>query len=109
MIGDHEPSFIGAEAPLRQTDNQGSIAGVLVVAFDPEFFGGVEEYRAMAMETAAAARRISATESVPALMHGELERRSRIRRAAEGIPIPKATWKDGEEIARRFHLQPPGR
>jgi uncharacterized oxidoreductase len=107
MIADPEPSFIGAESPLCQADTRGRVAGVFVAAFAPEFFGGVEEYRAMVMETVAAARRVSAAESVPVIMPGEIERQSRIRRAAEGIPIPHATWKDLEGIARRFDLAMP--
>jgi uncharacterized oxidoreductase len=107
MIGDSDPSFIGAQVRQEVPDARGRIAGVFVTVFDPDFFGGAGAYRAMVIETVEAARRVSAGDGTPVLMPGEIERRSRIRRAAEGIAIPDATWKDLEDITRRFGLRLP--
>jgi LDH2 family malate/lactate/ureidoglycolate dehydrogenase len=107
MIGDPEPSFIGAQSPQAHQDERGRIAGVLVAAFDPDFFGGVDGYRAIVVESVEAARRVAAADGVNVLMPGEIERRSRARRTAEGLGVPQATWNDLQDIARRFDLQLP--
>jgi len=41
------------------------------------------------------------------LVPGDVERESRARRAAEGIPVPEATWQDLAAIAARFGVPLP--
>lgn len=106
MIADPEPTTAGT---MRRPDAWGTrLAGVFVVAIDPGAFGDADTYRhqvAGVLDSVADAPTVSGVERV--LVPGDPERRSRERRARDGIPVPRATWADLLAIGERFGVSPP--
>jgi len=79
------------------------LAGAMVMAIDPEWFGGAERQRAAAGAALEELRRQPPAEGVAEiLIPGEPERRSRERRGREGIPIPDATVTELRAVGDRF-------
>jgi hydroxycarboxylate dehydrogenase B len=106
MIDDAEPSTAGTSATHSA---ESWLAGVFVVAIDPEWFGGAESYRKAVGDALAGLRRQPPAEGVAeVLIPGDPERRSRAVREREGIPIPDLVWSDLLEVANRYGLTPPG-
>ncbi|WP_439680122.1 Ldh family oxidoreductase [Embleya sp. MST-111070] len=100
-IDDATPTLAGSQRPPDST-GRGEIAGVCLIAIDPEAFGGLEPYRAMIADTAALiadAEAAGAHASVP----GAPEHRSRQARAT-GIPLPRATVADLIAVGARFDV-----
>ncbi len=106
MVGDLDPTPAGC---MRMPAAWGTrLAGVLVLVVDPAAFGDPEEYRrrvAEVLEAATASPPAPGREEV--LVPGDLERRSRRRRAVEGVPIPGATWGELARIGERFGVRMP--
>ena len=111
MIGDAEPTMVGAAPDPGVTDTRGRIGGVFVQAVDPACFGDPAGYRALVEAHLAAAGRMPAAPGrEDVLVPGEPERRSRERRGQEGIPIAAATWAELGKVAARFGVPlPPAR
>lgn len=107
MIGDPEPTMAGAPV-AGDPDARGRVAGVVLIAIDPEAFGGLVPYRAMVEDCLAAAR-----DARPADGHGvvrvpgDASRRTRAERAGQGIPLPAAVGADLAALARRLDVAPP--
>ena len=101
MVDDPEPTPAGC---MRMPEEWGTrIGGVLVLAIDPAAFGDPDQYRqrvAAVLEAAAASSPVPGRAEV--LVPGDPERRSRLRRSVEGVPIPVATWDELKGIAERF-------
>jgi len=108
MIDDPDPTLIGAQIREQSPDPRGRLAGVFVIAIDPAAFGDAANYRAMAAEHMAAARRVPPAQDVAeVLTPGEIEHRTRLERGRTGISLPEATWRDLEQLAARFKLAMP--
>ncbi len=110
MIGDSEPTLVGA-APPEAADARGRVAGVFLEVIDPATFGDAAAYRALVDDALAAAKRQPPAGGVPeVLVPGEPEERARARRSREGIPLPAATWGELGKVAARFGVPlPPSR
>ena len=82
-------------------DRAGS--GMFVLAVDPEVFRPFEEFAAA---VASLFQRVKSVPPAPGfdevLVPGEPEERSRMRRQAEGIPVPEETWSRLESVAREL-------
>jgi LDH2 family malate/lactate/ureidoglycolate dehydrogenase len=108
MIGDAEPTLVGAAPDPAITDTRGRIGGVFVQVIDPACFGDPAGYRAMVEAHLAAAKRMPAAPGrEDVLVPGEPESRSRDRRGQEGIPVAAATWTELGKVAARFAVPLP--
>jgi uncharacterized oxidoreductase len=108
MIGDPTPTLIGAQIREQSPDPRGRIAGVFVIVIDPAAFGDAAIFRAMVAEHMAAAKRVPPADGVAeVLTPGEIEHRTRLERAHDGIPLPEPTRSDLGQIAARFGLAMP--
>jgi uncharacterized oxidoreductase len=110
MIGDAEPTLVGA-APPEVADSRGRIAGVFLEVVDPAAFGDPASYARLVDEALEAVKRQAPADGVAeVLVPGEPEERSRARRSHEGIPLPAATWAELGKVAARFGVElPPSR
>ncbi len=110
MIGDPEPTLVGA-APPDSADTRGRVAGVFLEVIDPACFGDAAAYRELVDEALAAAKREPPADGVAeVLVPGEPEARARARRSREGVPLPAATWAELGKVAARFGVPlPPSR
>ena len=107
MIGDPEPTLVGA-APPETADARGRIAGVFLQVVDPAAFGDPARYVELVDEALDAAKRQTPAEGVAeVLVPGEPEARARARRSREGIPLPPATWAELGKVAARFGVPLP--
>ena len=106
MIADGEPTPAGC---MQRPETWGSrMAGVFVIGLDPAAFGDAGEYRqrvAGVLDAAAAVPTAPGVERV--LVPGDVERRTRDRRAIEGIPVPATAWQELLGLAERFGIEPP--
>ncbi len=108
MIGDPNPSLIGASVLQEVNDPRGRVAGVFVMAINPAAFGSAGDYRALVAENLAAAKRVRPAEGrAEVLIPGEPEAQMRQRREREGIPLPAATWEDLHRVAERYGVPMP--
>lgn len=107
MIGDPDPTMAGAPV-AGDPGAAGRIAGIVLIAIDPEAFGGLDLYRGMVESCLAAAR-----SAAPAAGHGrvripgEPSRRTRDERFMHGVPLPDAVVEDLRALGRRFGLPAP--
>jgi hydroxycarboxylate dehydrogenase B len=110
MIGDPEPTLVGA-APPETTDDRGRIAGVFLEVVDPASFGDPGRYVELVDAALDAAKRQPPADGVTeVLVPGEPEERARARRSREGIPLPAATWAELRAVGTRFGVPlPPSR
>jgi hydroxycarboxylate dehydrogenase B len=107
MIGDEEPTLVGA-APPESSDDRGRIAGVFLEVVDPAAFGDPGRYAELVDAALDAAKRQPPTDGVAeVLVPGEPEERARARRSREGIPLPAATWAELGKVAARFSVPLP--
>jgi hydroxycarboxylate dehydrogenase B len=107
MIGDAEPTLVGA-APPESSDARGRIAGVFLEVVDPAAFGDAARYRDLVDEALDAAKRQPPAEGVAeVLVPGEPEERARARRSREGIPLPAATWAELGKVGARYGVPLP--
>jgi LDH2 family malate/lactate/ureidoglycolate dehydrogenase len=103
-IGDDAPTLAGAPVAAGATP-VGRMAGVLVVAIDPEAFGGLAPYRALVDDCLAALRAVepapgNAATSVP----GDRSRETRRERMRLGIPLAIATRDELVGLGARFGI-----
>jgi uncharacterized oxidoreductase len=107
MIGDAEPTLVGA-APPETTDARGRIAGVFLEVVDPASFGDPARYVELVDAALDAAKRQTPADGVTeVLVPGEPEERARARRSREGIPLPAATWSELQAVGARFGVPLP--
>jgi LDH2 family malate/lactate/ureidoglycolate dehydrogenase len=106
MVDDEDATTGGtASTPAAH----GWLAGVFVLAIDPEWFGGAERYRMAVAGALQGVRRQPPADGVAEiLIPGDPERRSRERRSREGIPVPDAVWAELTAIAERYGVGVPG-
>jgi hydroxycarboxylate dehydrogenase B len=106
MIDDDDPTPAGC---MRRPETWGHrLAGVFVVAIDAGAFGDAAVYRRRVGEVLDDVANVTPAPGVEGvLVPGDPERRSRERRAREGIPVPAATWNELAAIAERFGVQLP--
>jgi uncharacterized oxidoreductase len=108
MIGDAEPTMVGAAPSPGAADPRGRIGGVFVQVVDPACFGEPAVYRALVEAHLVAAKRMPvAGGHEEVLVPGEPERGSRDRRGQQGIPIAAATWAELGQVAARFGVALP--
>jgi LDH2 family malate/lactate/ureidoglycolate dehydrogenase len=107
MIGDDNPTLAGAPV-AKGADPVGRMAGVFMLALDPQAFGGTAIYRQLVEDCLIAVKRVPPapgfTEvSVP----GEFSRRSREQRLRDGIPLAQPTCDELAALAARFAVPMP--
>ena len=108
MIGDPDPSLIGAAIRDDSADARGRISGVFLVVVNPACFGDAASYQAMAAETLGMMKSVSPrSPEGEILAPGEWELRNRERRRREGIPLPDVTCRELTEIGERLDLDVP--
>jgi LDH2 family malate/lactate/ureidoglycolate dehydrogenase len=105
-LGEHKGSGLsvmiqlvgGALAGTGVFGEQGAAAnGTVLIALDPGAFADDFDDEAEAFSAALAATR-PARGYDAVLVPGEIERRTRARRAQEGVPLPAATWSELEAL-----------
>jgi LDH2 family malate/lactate/ureidoglycolate dehydrogenase len=107
MIDDPDPTLIGAPA-LPDAETRGRIAGVFLIAIDPNCFGNGQHYQGMVSQTISVAKNVSPAPGVnEILIPGEPEVRARELREREGIPLPDAVWRDLAQASDRFGVPLP--
>jgi LDH2 family malate/lactate/ureidoglycolate dehydrogenase len=85
------------------------MAGVFVLAIDPELFGSRDRYAQLVADNLEALRNEApARDSTAVLAPGEPEARARVERAREGLVIPAKTWSELIAVAERLGVTPPG-
>ena len=108
MIGDPEPTYIGARIREEVDDPRGRVAGVFLVVIDPAAFGGADAYRSMVAQTMDAAKRVPpAADRAEVFVPGEIEVRNREERGRDGIPLPDATARDLGEVGEKLGIPMP--
>lgn len=86
--------LVGALAGTGTSGEQGAAAnGTVIIALDPRAFTHDFDDEARTFQAALAATR-PARGFDAVLVPGEIERRTRARRAQEGVPLPAATWSE---------------
>lgn len=106
MIDDPEPGIPAGlgKAPKRR----GIIAGVCVIAIDPDVFGPRDRYAQLVADTLSTLREEEpARDRGPVVAPGDMEARTRDQRERDGIEIPATTWAEFLELAGRFGIDPP--
>ena len=79
------------------------LGGAMVIAIDPEWFGGAERYRMAVTAALEELRRQPPADGVEAiLIPGDPERMSRDRRGREGVPIPEAVVEELRAVGERY-------
>jgi len=79
------------------------LGGALVIAIDPEWFGGAERYRMAVTKALEELRRQPPAAGVEEiLVPGDPERRSRERRGREGIPLPETVLEELRAVGERY-------
>ena len=108
MIGDDNPTLIGASVVQDVPDGRGIVAGVFLAVIDPAAFGERDTYEMLTGEHLAAAKRVPPADGIAEiLVPGEPEVRTRAARERDGIALPEATWHDLAVVAERFNVPLP--
>ncbi len=93
MAGDGEPTPAGTMSGLPP--DPGWVAGVVVMAIDPGWFGDRRAYAEMIGAVLDRANQVPPRPGVErVLVPGEPEAITRERRLREGVPIPRSTWEE---------------
>jgi uncharacterized oxidoreductase len=106
MIDDEQPTPAGSMSGPPPADPW--MAGLFMVVFDPEWFGGADRYAERVSEILEAAGAVPAaagTERV--LVPGEPEALARAAREREGISLPDTVWTQLRELGERFQVALP--
>jgi len=107
MIGDEAPTLAGAPVAAGATP-VGRMAGVFLVAIDPEAFGGLAPYRALVDDCLAALRAVEPAPGTDAIkVPGERSRDSRRERSRLGVPLAAATCQELAALGHRFGVEFP--
>jgi LDH2 family malate/lactate/ureidoglycolate dehydrogenase len=107
MIDDPSPTLAGAPAAPGSSPI-GRMAGVLIVAIDPEAFGGLSVYRGLVDDCLGALRATTPAPDVDAVtVPGERSRATRLQRERFGIPIPGSTCDALGKLAVRLGVPMP--
>jgi uncharacterized oxidoreductase len=107
MIDDPSPTLAGAPV-VPGFSPVGRMAGVLIVAIDPEAFGGLSSYRRLVDDCLRALRATTPAPDVDAVtVPGERSRAMRAQRERFGIPIPAPTRDALAKLAERLGLSMP--
>jgi LDH2 family malate/lactate/ureidoglycolate dehydrogenase len=108
VIDDHDPTLIGASTVQEFADEpRGRVAGVWLLVVDPGAFGDAGAYRDLVEENLTAALEVPPAEGREVQLPGEFELRNRLSRAAAGIELPDATWRDLIAAGERLAVAPP--
>lgn len=100
MIGDEGATTAGTAST---TIGGAWLGGAMVIAIDPEWFGGAELYRgAVAAAMEELRRQPPAEGGQGVLIPGDPERQSRERRGAAGIPIPDSVLEELRAVGERY-------
>jgi LDH2 family malate/lactate/ureidoglycolate dehydrogenase len=109
MIGDGQPTTIGASVQTGFEGRAGQSAGVFLLVIDPARFGDADQYRHLVDSTVSAMHEV-----VPApgfarvLVPGDPEANARAKRLRDGIELPEATWTDLVRVATQYGVPAPG-
>lgn len=107
MIGDRDPTLAGA--PVAEgAPAKGRAAGAIVVAIDPDAFGGIDEYRALVSDCLDAARAVAPLPGVEGVaVPGDHSRAHRARAAREGVRLPAGVCDALAALGDRFGVPMP--
>ena len=94
MVDDPEPTPAGTMSGTPPAPPW--LAGVLMVVFDPEWFGGRERFAEQVREIATAVR------GEGALLPGDPEVRNREERLREGVPLPGPIFEELDLVGRKY-------
>jgi len=105
MIDDADATTAGTAST---TIGENWMGGAMVIAVDPEWFGGVERYRMAVTGALEELRRQPSAAGVgEILIPGDPERKNRERRGREGIPLPQAVIEELRTIGERYGVGVP--
>jgi len=108
MIGDGEPTMIGASVRAGFEGAPGQLAGVFLIVIDPARFGDAARYKDLVDGAVAALHQIP---PAPGFTHvrvpGEPEAAAREGHLRNGIELPDATWRDLSQVAARYGVPAP--
>lgn len=106
MVDDDRPTPAGTMSSLPTEEPW--LAGVLMIVFDPEWFGGRDLFAAQVAEVVAAARTSPPAAGVDAvLVPGDPEVARRTERLRDGIPIPALTYDELAAISAARNVKMP--
>lgn len=104
-----DPSPILPVGSAKTPDPRGLMAGVFVLAIDPELFGSREHYAQLVADNLEALRKEEPARGSGAVMSpGEPEARARVERKRDGLTIPAKTWSELVAVAERLGVKLPG-
>ncbi len=107
MIGDDDPSLAGAPV-AKGADPVGRMAGVFLLAVDPEAFGGLALYRQLVEDCLVAVKQVAPAPGFTEVnVPGELAQRSRTQRLRDGVPVAQATCDELAALAARLGVGMP--
>ena len=116
MIGDDEPTMIGASVGPGFEGAPGQLAGVFLLVIDPSRFGDPDRYKGLVGGAIAAMGRILPAPGFTRVrIPGEPEAAAREGHLRDGIELPEATWRDLAQVAANYRVPlpataaPPGR
>ncbi len=105
IIDDPEP--ILPAGPRRIPNPHGLMAGVFVLAIDPELFGERERYAQLVADNLNALRAQEPARGFTAVVApGEPEARSRAARLRDGLEIPATIWNELTDLGKRYGVEP---
>jgi uncharacterized oxidoreductase len=108
MIGDDEPTLIGASVQPGFEGSEGQLGGVFLLVIDPARFGDADGYRRQVDRTVAALHRVApAPGHARVLVPGEPEAGARETRLRNGVKLPEQTWRELEQVAARYGVAVP--
>jgi uncharacterized oxidoreductase len=108
MIGDPDPTLIGASVQSAHEGSAGQLAGVFLIVIDPSAFGDPEEYVRLVSTTLTALRGVPPAPRVErVLVPGEPEAQARQQRSQHGLQLPEQIWSDLVGLAKRYEVAVP--
>jgi hydroxycarboxylate dehydrogenase B len=103
-----DPAPVLPVGSARTPDPHGLMAGVFVLALDPDLFGERDRYAQLVADNLSALRaQEPARGSARVVAPGEPEARSREARLRDGIEIPAPIWDELTALGKRLGVEPP--
>jgi len=97
----------GSRTGFEPDTDPPSTNGVFAIAFDPEAFIGLDNFRQGADELFKKVKHVEPEPGKRVLIPGEPEWETKERRLRDGIPIPEETWNQITELTSKLGIEIP--